>query len=132
MQNTSRTVKEDVRVEILNKFMAKLRRSGYSERLRMEILTAGLNGYYSKVKTENKGGRKVNQDSKASRGVNKIKKIVNKNKWYQKGDNRDENEKEIDPKHKGNAKSAEIEALKAENSNKNNKTEAVVFIPPHT
>ena len=58
MSNTGRNVKIERRIDILNVFMLKLRRSGYCEKVREEILKCGLAGYYKKVEREIKGERK--------------------------------------------------------------------------
>ena len=94
MQNTARDVNIESRIEILSKFMAKLKRSGYNERVRRSILEAGINGYYNKVAREMKGGAKVNNDSRKNKAKNKINKIIMKDKWHMKNNTNNEDEEQ--------------------------------------
>ena len=55
MCNTGRGVDIKERIEIINKFVIKMVRSGYKERERGEIVRAGLRGYYKKVRIEEEG-----------------------------------------------------------------------------
>ena len=79
LRNTGRNVENDERVRILDKFTEKLRRSGYRERERGEIIRAGIRCYYKRLRIEKEGGKKVN-GNKGKRSVRKVRKIMNKNR----------------------------------------------------
>ena len=87
MANTGRNVKMERRIEILDRYMCKLRRSGYGESTRKEILTSGMNGYYNRVITELKGGIKVNRRSSENRVMRKIMKVVKNDTWHDNEEN---------------------------------------------
>ena len=125
LRNTGRNVETKIRIQIVDKFVEKLRRSGYRERERGEIVKAGVRCYYRRLKSE-KGGKKVN-GGREKRSVRKIKKIVNKNKWYSKNEEkRTESEEERKRQRASNNKGREEEELKVERTMK---TETVIFIP---
>ena len=124
MQNTGRDVDEQNRVKILDDFMIKLSRSKYNEKQRMEILKSGLNGYYNKVIRENKGGEKINRDSRKNRGMRKVQKIIKKDKWHQRKKDDETNIKQTN-KHRGsNKRKAALDEI-----NEKQTTESVIFVP---
>lgn len=45
LRNTSRRIGKEQRVKILQKFVLKLKRSGYPEKTRRDIVEAGIKGY---------------------------------------------------------------------------------------
>ena len=125
MANTGRDVPQENRVKILDKYMEKLTRSGYNEKVRGEILNASMNGYYNKVIAEAKGGMKVNRAAKDDRAMRKIQKVINKDKWHTKQN--DENKEDVTKvKHRGNGKHVVEPEIKV---NKNKTTEFVFFSP---
>ena len=93
MENTGRSSSIESRVEIINRYVMKLRRSGYNENDRKELVESGLRGYYRKVEREEKGGEKVNKDARRRRGDKMWRKMIQKTKWYEYKEN-DEKEDE--------------------------------------
>ena len=87
MRNTSRKVVLQERLEILQKFIQKMKQSGYGEKLRREVVKAGLKGYYKMIKREILGNRRVNRDQKVGRRERDIKAVVGSSTWF-KGSNR--------------------------------------------
>ena len=55
MRNTDVRIGKEKKVKIVEKFMRKMRRSGYDEKQRKEMLRAGLLGYYRMRKGKNWG-----------------------------------------------------------------------------
>ena len=131
LMNTGRKVDIEIRIEILNTFMKKLRRSGYCEKERKEILECGLRGYYKKVEIEIKGGEKVNKDGSMNKGERKIKGLANKTKWHNKksSNTTDKITKEPERGNKRKDIGQDEIRIKAGTNNTIQNTEAVIFIP---
>ena len=55
MKNINRECKIDERIKSLDKFITKLKLSGYGKKQREYILKAGVLGYYRKVEREERG-----------------------------------------------------------------------------
>ena len=81
-RNTSRLVDLNVRHEIRNKFMMKLRKSGYGPKQRVKIMLSGLRGYYWMCENEDIGGRRINQTRSEGASVRRIKKTIGKTNWF--------------------------------------------------
>ena len=56
MKNTAGKITKNRRAEILTTFMMKMKRSGYSVKVRRNVVLAGLKGYWAMVMTEEEGG----------------------------------------------------------------------------
>ena len=61
LRNTDRQTPTPEIKEILEHFMCKLYRSKYSQVNRLEILSSGVRGFLELVRSERKGGRRVNR-----------------------------------------------------------------------
>ena len=83
-RNTSRNVDKETRVRIRNKFLMKLRLSGYTARQRMIIVLSGVKGYENMVKVEREGGRKVNRAKGEGDKGRRMRKVMGKTEWYRK------------------------------------------------
>ena len=83
-KNTSRSVGEARRRQILSKMMVKMKRSGYDERMRRRVLVAGRVGYKRMVQNEEGGGRKVNRPRWDGEKERRLRKIGAKSNWYKK------------------------------------------------
>ena len=81
MRNTGRDVPVEERIKYMDKYMWKLRDSGYSETVRLEIFRSGLQGYYKMVAKEFRGGP-INRDSRVNRASKKINKMKKAETWY--------------------------------------------------
>ena len=75
-RNTSRNVQEEDRIQIRNKFLMKLRMSGYSTKQRINIMLSGLKGYRAMVETEEQGGRRVNRARSEGASGRRVKKTL--------------------------------------------------------
>ena len=61
MKNMSRWSTVEERIEVINKFMIKMWKSGHNEETRIQIVKAALRGYYKMVENEVLGMEKVNR-----------------------------------------------------------------------
>ena len=122
-RNTGRNTKLTDRVKELDKFMYKMKRSGYSEIERKEVLEAGLVGYYKKVKRELDGGERVNKDGSKDRSKRQTDKLKRLSNWFKP--------KEMEDKDNKRKRDYKDEMKIKTKDNKKSKTpvEAVVFIP---
>ena len=84
LKNTARSVGESRRQLILSNMMAKMRRAGYDEKMRRNVLVSGLKGYWRMVKTENEGGRRVNRPRWEGAVERRYKKLGAKASWYKR------------------------------------------------
>ena len=84
MRNTSGKISKARRAEILTKFMMKMKRSGYSAKVRRNVALAGLKGYWTMVRTEEQGGRRVNRPKWEGASSRRFKKLAGKRNWFRK------------------------------------------------
>ena len=84
LRNCGRSITIGEKVEIVNCFMVKLKKSGYSERLRREILEAGLKGFYRMLETEQTTGIRVNQSPEIGREEREIRRTVGAGSWHKR------------------------------------------------
>ena len=70
------------RAAILTKFMTKMRRSGYGEATRKQVLLAGLTGYFRMVERELSGGMRVNRSRTEGEEMRRARKLVGASKWF--------------------------------------------------
>ena len=82
LRNTGRQVPVEERIEQMNNYMRKLKYSGYSEHIRLEILQCGLQGYYKMVARQERGGTPINRDSRVGRPGKKLNKVKKAEDWY--------------------------------------------------
>ena len=121
MKNTCRRLGKQRRAEIITKFMKKMKRSGYSAKVRRNVALAGLKGYLNMVKTEESGGRKVNRPRWEGATTRRYKKLGAKSNWFRK---------------KGGGNNKEITGGKGKKSHRkvgaeDNRIETIMFVP-HT
>ena len=84
MKNTSGGVAKKRRAAILTNFTKKMKRSGYSAKVRRNVLLAGLKGYWNMVKTEKEGGRRVNRPRWEGASSRRYKKLGARSNWFKK------------------------------------------------
>ena len=90
--NTSEMVPQMERNNILERFVDKLRRSGYNESQTREILVAGLSGYENKKNRAEREQKDLHRDGKSTLKTRAMKKLTAKNSWYKKSSNNKERE----------------------------------------
>ena len=71
-----------MRSKMLTKFMTKMKRSGYDERMRRRVLAAGMKGYERMVKEEEAGKRRVNRPRWEGAVQRRFKKLGAKANWF--------------------------------------------------
>ena len=80
--NTSRELGEEAKIRVMNKYMMKLKTSGYDHKMREEVLRAIENGWKKIVTRDEKGERPIYRSREYKREERKEEK-ENKNKdWY--------------------------------------------------
>ena len=129
-RNTSQNVDRSVRTKIRNRFMMKLRVSGYGVRQRLNIMLSGLKGYKYMVEEEARGGRKINRARVDGAKTRRIRKVLGKTNWFRS--------KRKSPKYsrlRGGCTRApptttELKDLgRKSRKTENRETEAVLFVP---
>ena len=122
MLNTSEMVSQEERDTIVEKFILKLKRSGYSESQRKEIVLAGLKGYETKKKRAEVEQKDLHRDGAATAITRMKKKLLAKTTWYKA---KQENNKENKNNMKGDKKFRE----KTKEKDDNKPATAVLFVP---
>ena len=89
MRNTGRDVPKERRVEILNEMKKKMRRSGYSDKMCMNVIESGLEGYYKMLENEIRGVRKINRPQYEDRLKRETDKVTEKEDWHTKTKDRE-------------------------------------------
>ena len=84
LKNTARSVGESKRRNILSNMMVKMRRAGYDDKMRRNVLVSGLKGYWRMVKTEKEGGRRVNRPRWEGAVERRYKKLGARSSWYKR------------------------------------------------
>ena len=85
------------RIEVLNKFHVKMKRSGYSQRQVAEIMTAGLLGHTRKMRQRHKRHRRGHE----TEGERRMKRLTGKTSWYKKRQNKKERQETTGTKGEG-------------------------------
>ena len=83
-RNTSLQVSTARRVEILSKFVIKLRESGYGVKTVNRIIQEGNKFYYRRVQVELEGGPKVNTRSEDNLVMGRRAKMRVAETWFQR------------------------------------------------
>ena len=83
MRNTSRRTLTSTRVEILTRFIKKLKLSKYPNSICQEVLEAGLKGYFRMVGDEINGKDRVNREAGVGLRDREMNKILGKANWFE-------------------------------------------------
>ena len=83
-RNTSQNVGVEIRRDIRNRFLLKLRLSGYSIKQRMNILLSGVKGYQAMLEVEKSGYMRVNRAREDDAKGRRIRKTLGKTDWYKR------------------------------------------------
>ena len=89
IRNTKVELGENVRNEHLNKFMLKMKNSGYSKSYRIQILDSAIKGFEKMVEDDKNGVKPLYRNrnwNKENRRLDKKNKITN---WYKTGQKSD-------------------------------------------
>ena len=82
MSNTTERLDQGTWDEIINKFAAKLRTSGYSRNQAREIITSGLKGYKNRRRREMEGGTPIQRMKHKTQKSRDLRKMMTKNNWF--------------------------------------------------
>ena len=108
--------------------MEKLKRSGFSENCRKEVLEAGVKGYMAKVRRQMMGGERVNRNGNKDKAKKKRIKMTKRKDWYQykeKVDN--DTDSRGTKRHINDCRQRKEKMNNTKNSD--SKVEAVIFVP---
>ena len=81
-RNTSRQVMIARRVEIMNEFVCKLRRSGYGTKTVAGIIEQGSKFYYRKLRADLEGGPPLNRREESNLVMDRRQKMGVAETWY--------------------------------------------------
>ena len=94
MLNTCEQVPQEERNNIIENFISKLKRSGYRQDQVKNIVEAGLIGYERKLEKARASGQGIHRSAKSTEGQRYKKKLLDKNKWFKKKRNEQEEKTE--------------------------------------
>ena len=81
-RNFSRMVPEEEVKWEMSRFCAKMKRSGYSEGVRRDVLLSGIKGYEKMLRNEREGRRKLYRKQEEGKELRWAMKIKGKETWY--------------------------------------------------
>ena len=85
MMNISESRSQEERNIVTEKYIQKLRRSGYSTTQTKEIVEAGLKGYESKREKCLKNGIELHRSAQSTVKARFVKKLTSRTNWFRKG-----------------------------------------------
>ena len=80
----SPNLEEQKKVEVMEKYARMLRRSGYSERFRHEIISDAVQGFKNMQQREQQGGRPVDRPRNYDEEGRRIRKQEKRERWYRR------------------------------------------------
>ena len=87
LHNTEKEINDEEKVDMMNQFMLKLKRSGYSEHDRFEILKSGYRNFEKLRLKEDQGMRPFYRSRNLTNFRKEEKKQEKKYNWYKKENN---------------------------------------------
>ena len=84
LRNCGKTITIQEKTQIVNTFIVKLIVTGYSEKVRVEIVESGLLGYYRTLETEQTTGIRVNQSPEIGKEQREIRRVVGAGSWHKR------------------------------------------------
>ena len=131
--NTSETVPQDRKDSILNDFVFKMLRSGYSVSQCRDILISGIRFYKAKVSRANQSGSKLHRSAQSSLVSRLKKKITAKTSWYKPRPKTDDCQSQAPGPNQENKNKKTTKKDKNSQNSKNPsdplKTRSVLFVP---
>ena len=82
LRNTDITLPWSVKAEILSEFSNDLRRSGYTEKFRAQVISAGIAGFQKQCEASENGGTPLFRPLEYERPARIRKKAMAKEAWY--------------------------------------------------
>ena len=123
MLNVSELLNQQERNAVIEKFVEKLEKSGYSKKQRREIVLAGLQGYESKKRKAEMSRSELHRDGEATAGGRMTKKLLSKTSWYKQKTDKESKEKPALKR----MREAKTRSKRSENNEK--PPSAVLFVP---
>ena len=80
----SQNLEENKKVEVMEEFARMLRRSGYPEKFRYEVISDAVRGYQNMVKREEEGGQPVDRPANFEVEKRRKRKEEKRTRWYRK------------------------------------------------
>ena len=100
--NTSESLGDDERIDVINKYSQKLVNSGYRVEQIRKVIINGIKGYERRLRESMRpGGRRLHRTAKESSGRRMRKKILDKTEWFRKKKTTTEQEKGCESNSKG-------------------------------
>lgn len=141
LRNCGATITIQEKGEILTKLIVKMLHSGYSQRLRQEVLEAGAKGYFRKLQMEQAEGISVNKRAEDGRDLREVRAVAGSGSWHKRVAGSPKEKTKIIPPSKSmpgkrcnqpslsSGKKEVVANTKEDASRKNPRTEAIIFIP---
>ena len=82
LRNTKRSLPWEVKAEILSEFSNSMRRSGYSEEFRLDVIRSGICSFERICQTSDEGGTPLFRPREYQSEERKRKKLMTKSSWY--------------------------------------------------
>ena len=77
-------MEENKKIEVMEEFARMLRRSGYPEKFRFEVISDAVRGYQNMVKREEEGGQPVDRPKNFEVEKRRQRKEEKRSRWYRK------------------------------------------------
>ena len=138
MKNVSELLPGNTRIEVVNNYTRKLRRSGYGFKQTRRIIVSGLTGYERILRLEKTGKGKVHRSAKSSLKSRYKKKLLGKTTWFLQGKKEVSEEEENISKeparfsNKENKEKVKPDVVKENKDNKKEQEIATVLFVPQT
>ena len=82
-------------VAVVDKYTCKLKTSGYNQEQAREVIVSGIRGYRNKIKRRKKEGKPFYRPARQTLSARVRKKLMEKQTWYKKTRNEDEDEADL-------------------------------------
>ena len=126
MMNTSELLTQEERNEVIEKFIIRLKRSGYHEDQIRNIVMSGLKGYETKKEKAKLNDEKLHRSAKSTQAKRHWKKVMGKSTWFR------QKKAAIDGDSVKSGKrvaSGGIKKVETEKTNNNRTPLTVLFVP---
>ena len=80
----STNLKEEVKVEVMEEYARMLKRSGYSERFRHEVISDALRCHKKMLEAESRGGRPVDRPRQYQEVERRWRRVEKKTRYYRR------------------------------------------------
>ena len=127
MMNTHEQVPQAERNTIIERFITKLRLSGYRKDQVENIISAGLKGYEKKLEKCQKSGKDLHRSARTTEGLRYRKKLMEKSNWFKQ--RKGEQEKNGERNGAVKSKPGDMKGYVKKEKRKENSPISVLFVP---